>query len=270
VFATEGGTLDFSGAGSAATASAAGAQAKGGAPAQEGLEGALKLHVTEEGGHEATLYLAPDLTEEERKRWRLPPVGPGGAFDVRFAGGFQAAQAGGSSSETGQAGRREGPLLRVRGAEDPVTLRLGASKPSSKAPGQELESRSIRVVDAATGGKQVEARLTGESPAATVPAGIERLRVQVGKGPKAFALENPYPNPSGGRATLKYAVPEEADLTIAVYDVLGRRVVTLADGKKAAGTYRARLDGSRLSSGVYFARMEAEGFRETRRLTILR
>jgi murein DD-endopeptidase MepM/ murein hydrolase activator NlpD len=273
VFATEGGTLDFSGAGSAAATASAGAaeaQANGEASTSEAPEGALKLHVTEEGGHEATLYLAPDLTEEERKRWRLPPVGPGGAFDVRFAGGFQAAQAGGSSSETGQAGRREGPLLRVRGAEDPVTLRLGASKPSSKAPGQELESRSIRVVDAATGGKQVEARLTGESPAATVPARIERLRVQVEEVPEKITLRKPYPSPARRQATVEYSLPEQREVRIAVYDVLGRRVETVTDRKRGAGTYRATLETDRLPSGTYFVRMQAGSFQKTRRLTVVK
>ena len=273
VFATGSGTLDFSGGGGseAATASAgaAEAQANGKASTSEAPEGALKLHVTEEGGHEATLYLAPDLTEEEQKRWRLPPVGPGGAFDVRFAGGFQAAQAGGSSSETGQAGRREGALLRVRGAEDPVTLRLGASKPSSKAPGQELESRSIRVVDAATGGKQVEARLTGESPAATVPAGIERLRVQVGEVPEKITLRKPYPSPARRQATVEYSLPEQREVRIAVYDVLGRRGETVTDRKRGAGTYRATLEADRLPSGTYFVRMHAGSFQKTRRLAVV-
>jgi hypothetical protein len=269
VFATESGTLDFSGAGSAATA--AEAQAKGSAPAQEGPEEALKLNVTDGAGHSRAVYLASELSEEERRRWRLPPVGPRDAFSVRFEGGFQAAQAGGTSREAGQDRQKEaGALLRVRGGKGPVTLRLGASKPSLQAQGQGLGGRSVRIRGASAGGKQLEKRLTAESPTATVPAGTERLRVQVEEVPQEAALGKPYPSPASGQATLEYRLPEEREVTIEVYDVLGRRVATLADGKKEAGHHRATLEASQLPSGTYFARMRAEGFQQTRRLTVVR
>jgi hypothetical protein len=260
VFATESGTLDFSGAGSAATASAgaAEAQAKGSAPAQEGPEEALKLNVTDGAGHSRAVYLASELSEEEQKRWRLPPTGPGEAFDVRFAGGFQAAEAGGDSLGAGN-----GAVLQLQGTEGRATLRLAAA-------GEELEGRSVQVLGARAGRERVDARLTAENSSVRVPAQAERLRLQVEEVPQEAALGKPSPNPSSGRATLEYGLPEEREVTIKVYDVLGRRVARLVDERRPAGTHRAVLKAGRLPSGTYFARMRAGSFQKTRRITILK
>lgn len=88
--------------------------------------------------------------------------------------------------------------------------------------------------------------------------------------PDAFALAGPAPNPASRRVTIEYALPEPADVTIAVYDVLGRRVATLADGRAEAGRHRAAAEVGQMPSGTYFVRMQAEGFRQTRRLTVVR
>jgi hypothetical protein len=269
VFATGSGTLDFSGGSSQAATASAMARSQGEAHSQkkasgeEKPEGALTLNVTDQAGQSREAYLAPELNEEEQKRWRLPPTGPGESLDVRFAGGFQAAQAGGDFSGTKQTSPEKGALLQVQGAEGPVRLRLGAS-------GRELEGRSVRIKGAAAGERQVDARLTAESPTATVPAGAERLRVQVEEVPEEAVLRKPYPNPASGQATLEYALPEEREVTLEVYDVLGRRVATLADETKPAGTHRAVLKASQLPSGTYFARMQAGSFQKTRRITILK
>ena len=61
------------------------------------------------------------------------------------------------------------------------------------------------------------------------------------------------------------------DVTVAVYDVLGRRVAVLHDGPVAAGeTERLRLTGQGLASGVYLVRVVGERFQTVRRLTLVR
>ena len=273
VFATGSGTLDFSGGSSQAATASAMARSQGEAHSQkkasgeEKPEGALTLRVIDQAGQSREAYLAPELTEEEQKRWRLPPVGPGSVFDVRFEGGFQAASAGTESPAGGDARRtgseEDGAVLQVQGAGGPVRLRLGAS-------GRELKGRSVRIKGAAAGGRQVDARLTAESPTATVLAGAERLRVQVEEVPEEAVLRKPYPNPASGQATLEYVLPEEREVTLEVYDVLGRRGAILTEGKKEAGVHRAALEAGPLPSGTYFVRMQAGGFHETRRVVILR
>jgi hypothetical protein len=82
-------------------------------------------------------------------------------------------------------------------------------------------------------------------------------------------LRAPFPNPTRGQATVQFAVPERQQVTLRLYDVLGRRVRTLVDGPRA-GRQQAQVDVSDLSSGVYFLRLQADGQVQTTRLTVVR
>ena len=88
--------------------------------------------------------------------------------------------------------------------------------------------------------------------------------------PERYALHRSAPNPASGPATIAFSVPEQTHVTIGVFDVLGRKVATLADGQKEPGRHNVRLDAGALPSGTYFYRMSAEGFSETRRLEVIR
>jgi hypothetical protein len=88
--------------------------------------------------------------------------------------------------------------------------------------------------------------------------------------PTTLTLHAPFPNPARAGATLRYAVPRATDLTLALYDALGRRVATLAQGPHEAGRTERRLDTGRLSSGVYFVRLVAGAQVRTQRLTVVR
>ena len=83
-------------------------------------------------------------------------------------------------------------------------------------------------------------------------------------------LHGSFPNPARSRATIRYALPRAADVRIALYDVLGRRVMTLATGRQDAGRRQRSLDTSRLESGTYFYRLTAGSVTKTRKLTIVR
>ena len=79
-----------------------------------------------------------------------------------------------------------------------------------------------------------------------------------------------YPNPARRQATVEYALPEAREVTLQVYDVLGRRVATLDKGRKDAGQHQVDLRTGRLSSGVYFGRLEAGGQTRTQKITVVR
>jgi hypothetical protein len=66
-------------------------------------------------------------------------------------------------------------------------------------------------------------------------------------------LDN-YPNPFNPVTKIEYQLPEAARVSLKVYDMLGREVVTLVDEEKDAGYHATPFDGSRFSSGVYFTR----------------
>ncbi len=78
------------------------------------------------------------------------------------------------------------------------------------------------------------------------------------------------PNPSRGRATIEYSLPAKAGASLKVYDAMGRLVRTLVSGTQEAGFHSVTLEGTGLSSGVYFCTLQAGSFSATRKLVIAR
>jgi hypothetical protein len=75
--------------------------------------------------------------------------------------------------------------------------------------------------------------------------------------PSAYALEQNFPNPFNPVTTIVYALPEEAQVTLRVFNTLGQLVATLAEGSMPAGYQQVSFDAHALSSGVYFFRLDA-------------
>ncbi|MCF7802945.1 MAG: T9SS type A sorting domain-containing protein [Candidatus Marinimicrobia bacterium] len=86
----------------------------------------------------------------------------------------------------------------------------------------------------------------------------------------AFTLEQNYPNPFNPTTSIKYSVPKTDHVVLAVYNSLGQEVVTLYEGRKAAGTYTATFDGTDLPSGVYFYRLQSDDVSFTKKLVLLK
>ena len=88
--------------------------------------------------------------------------------------------------------------------------------------------------------------------------------------PVVFSLSQNYPNPFNPSTTIGYALPQRSQVTLIVFNTLGQRISTLANGNEEAGFHEVKFDGSRLPSGVYFYRLTAGTFVETKRLLIVR
>ena len=88
--------------------------------------------------------------------------------------------------------------------------------------------------------------------------------------PMGFALGDSYPNPFNPSTTITFVVPSEAHVRLALFDILGREVMTLLDGRVAAGAHSVRLDASRLAGGIYMYRITAGSFVSTRKMVLLK
>lgn len=90
--------------------------------------------------------------------------------------------------------------------------------------------------------------------------------------PNSFSLSQNYPNPFNPVTTIRFTIPESANMTLKLYDVLGREVKTILYGEFSAGLHKTELNASFLSSGVYFYKLEsADGrFNDVKKLMLLK
>jgi hypothetical protein len=95
--------------------------------------------------------------------------------------------------------------------------------------------------------------------------------VKIGESiPVEFRLHQNYPNPFNPSTVIKYQLPANTFVSLKIYDILGREVITLVNGKEKAGDHSAIFDARSLPSGVYFYRLQAGPFAETKKLVLLR
>lgn len=85
-----------------------------------------------------------------------------------------------------------------------------------------------------------------------------------------FRLEQNYPNPFNPSTTIRFVVPATGNVTLAVFDMLGREVVRLVDGVMQAGTHSVQMNGSGLSSGIYFYRLSGRSVSEVRKMILVK
>jgi len=88
--------------------------------------------------------------------------------------------------------------------------------------------------------------------------------------PLQFQLYNNYPNPFNPSTSIQYAVKDRQFVTLKVYDVLGNEVATLVNEEKPAGSYEVAFDAAQLSSGIYFYKLQAGSFVETKKMILLK
>jgi hypothetical protein len=88
--------------------------------------------------------------------------------------------------------------------------------------------------------------------------------------PTEFALGQNYPNPFNPNTNIKYQIPSTNQVTLRVFDLLGREVATLVNDVKEPGAYTVRLDATGFASGVYFYRLKAGDFVQTKRMLLMR
>jgi hypothetical protein len=171
------------------------------------------------------------------------------------------------ASETGNAGFAV--QRRVFGAEAPGSWTRAGFVASKAEGGTTRQPTRYRFVDGELpfAADSVRYRLrqvdadgrASTSRAVTITRGVRQLR-----------LLGAAPNPARQTARIRVAIPERADVSVGLYDLLGRRVRILESGPVPAGRSEIRADVSGLPSGTYFLRLKADGRVQTKRLTVVR
>ena len=88
--------------------------------------------------------------------------------------------------------------------------------------------------------------------------------------PESFSLESAYPNPFNPITTLRFALPIETQVSIQIYNLQGRQVISLIEGNMEAGYHTVAWNADSHSSGVYFVTMIAGSFTNTQKLMLIK
>ena len=93
--------------------------------------------------------------------------------------------------------------------------------------------------------------------------------------PESFILSQNYPNPFNPSTTIKYALPKESNVSLKVFDILGKEVSSLVDENQPAGTYKVEWKGlnnrgESLTSGIYLYKLSVDGKNFTRKMLFIK
>jgi hypothetical protein len=190
-----------------------------------------------------SLYLVnSDINLDE---YELPPVPPEGLFDVRFGSGRIA--------ELVDNGIQ--PII-MNGVNYPVKIKV--------------ENINIKVQDESS--KIINADLNSGEEITITNQSVKKLLIQSEEQriPNEYFLSQNYPNPFNPSTTIKFAIPNDADVNLSIFNVLGELVTTLVDKNLNAGQYEYEFDAQNLSSGIYIYRIKANDFVETKKMVLLR
>ncbi len=100
-----------------------------------------------------------------------------------------------------------------------------------------------------------------------VPTGISNSVSEI---PQSYTLSQNYPNPFNPVTRISFSIPSQGLVTLKVYDILGKEIVSLVNEVKPAGNYSVEFDASNFASGAYFYRIEAGEFKDVKRMVVLK
>ncbi|GAB5518596.1 MAG: hypothetical protein RhofKO_08470 [Rhodothermales bacterium] len=128
---------------------------------------------------------------------------------------------------------------------------------------------TVNLTDGETGDSDLTANCVIQDPGAAIFR--ERVANETEDAlPQQFSLQQNYPNPFNPSTSIAFAVPEQAFVTVEVYNLLGERVATVVAETLAPGRYQYAFDARDMASGLYVYRMSAKGFFTSRMMTLMK
>ncbi len=88
--------------------------------------------------------------------------------------------------------------------------------------------------------------------------------------PNNYTLFQNYPNPFNPNTKIRYFIPEDGNVKITIYNILGQKVTELVNGNIKAGKYETEFNGSNFASGVYIYRIKTDNFVQSKKMILLK
>jgi len=200
------------------------------------------LLISDASGQMVKVYLDENY---ETVRTELPPIPPSSVLDSRFLGNYNIS------------GLTHESILQINNAVYPVKISI------------EKGIVTLKVNDLITG-KLINEILTTENSLTITNSGINNIKFSKSEGVLNFFLSQNYPNPFNPVTTIKYQIPKNSHVTLKIFDVLGREVKTIVSEQKSIGRYEVEFDASSISSGLYFYRIKAGDFSDTKKMIVIK
>ncbi len=224
-----------------------------------GLDGLNTITIRDKNGRAQTLYFGDEKAlTRDISYFELPPPPPAGGFDARFSASGRMVE-----TYTRTANQKSDFPIGIQSASYPISVSWNMH--SDESGGFEL----------IVGGKSTS--ISGIGTKVITDAGVNAIIIRVTDGivPKEFALSQNYPNPFNPSTRFRVDVAATSQVEVAVFDILGRKIATLLNGEKAAGSYSMEWNGQddqglNVPTGMYFIRMTAGQFTDSRKVTLLK
>lgn len=213
--------------------------------------------VISDGENQRTLYFGSELPESVSKEsYSLPPLPPGDVFDARFKGGKKLV----TKDELYI------KLSKLPGSSLSIETNVQSLSRYSRFLIKEFGEGKLLSEYTIDANKRVE--LSHNETDAVYMAPADKGAHAKSEIPDKFDLKQNYPNPFNPATQIRYMVPERAEVTLEVFNILGKKVATLVDGIKQPGTYEVTFEGSGLASGVYIYRLKAGSYMASRKFIL--
>ncbi len=211
-----------------------------------------RLIVTDATGRDESLYFAAFDTTIDVNKCQIPPVAPGSQLDVRYATG--------RTLELSTAAEAKVVPLRITNAVYPIRIRSSADGPADAGSASLMVNGNVK--------KLGNTDIIIADPEASI-----RLRLEPAHHrsiPAQFALSQNYPNPFNPSTVINYQLPVNSHVTLKLYDLLGQEIKTLVDEMQDAGYQSVELNAHELASGMYYYRLVAGSYGETRKMLLVK
>lgn len=212
--------------------------------AENNLEKPLAtIHIADADGQSTVLYAFGNSAATSR--YELPPAGPQGVFDARFATGKMA-----------EVLQNAIQTIQISNAKYPVRVWCSEA--------------AIAITDKATNGKLLNKIISkGEIFTITNPA-VTAIEVRSDVKPLTYSLSQNYPNPFNPTTTITFTLPEKTYTELTIYNQLGQKVATAISGEMEAGIHQYEWNAQHLSSGVYLYELKTAKFTQVKKLVLMK
>ena len=217
----------------------------------------ITLMVKDAAGHQIQLMVAGSQANGTSvpDRYLMPPLPPTGMFDARFSSGYQMAN--GKDAKIDIQGMKDGGSFSFSSKNDQTRLQLVISDPAGQNNADKILSPGQVYTLPSEAKISVRVHVTSE----------QEIQASL---PKQFELQQNYPNPFNPTTTIRYGLPQKANVQLSVYNILGQKVESLVSGSQKAGWHQVRFDAHQLASGLYIYRLVAGDHVMVRKLMLVK